>query len=295
VPWIRSPPTADESLIHKFCIFKIKFCYLPAHIQNVFMPDDQNRKVFFISPIGQDGTEIRRKADQTLKHLVRKALEPEPLNCKVDRADEDTDPGSITPRMLNAITTADLVVIDLTDHNPNVFYEMAIAHGYRLPCVHIITEGQKIPFDVKDMNTVEYSLADPDKLEAAATRLRAYAKTALENGTTTTPLSAAERFSVIQSSADPTVEVLADVAARLGHIEDTLFFDPLRHDRDLVPPGAQPMSPETRIALKNYDNLIRHEGVDEVGLDWATGTLVDRSGGSAIAVLCEPGFTPATR
>ena len=51
--------------------------------------------------------------------------------------------------MLNAIRTADLVVIDLTDNNPNVFYEMAIAHGYRVPCVHIITEGQKIPFDVQ--------------------------------------------------------------------------------------------------------------------------------------------------
>jgi len=113
------------------------------------VPNDEGPKAFFISPIGEAGSDTRTKADQTLKHLVRKALQPEPLNCKVDRADEDTDPGSITPRMLNAIMIADLVVIDLTDHNPNVFYEMAIAHGYRRPCVHVITEGQKIPFDVR--------------------------------------------------------------------------------------------------------------------------------------------------
>ena len=183
------------------------------------MPNDQNPKTFFISPIGEAETETRKKADQTLKHLVRRALEPEPLDCKFDRADEDTDPGSITPRMLDTIMTADLVVIDLTDHNPNVFYEMAIAHGYRRPCVHIITEGQKVPFDVKDMNTVQYTLTDPDKLESAVTKLRMYAKTALENGTTTTPLSAAERFSVVQSSTDPTVEALAEIATRLDALQ----------------------------------------------------------------------------
>jgi hypothetical protein len=172
------------------------------------VPDDQNRKVFFISPIGEVETETRQKADQTLRHLVKKALEPEPLNCEVERADEDTDPGSITPRMLNSIMTADLLVIDLTDQNPNVFYEMAIAHGYRKPCVHIITEGQRV-------------LSDPDKLEAAVTKLRSYAKTALQNGTTTTPLSAAERFRVVQSSTDPTVEALAEIATRLARMENT--------------------------------------------------------------------------
>jgi nucleoside 2-deoxyribosyltransferase len=182
------------------------------------VPDDQNPKVFFISPIGEGETETRKKADQTVRHLVRKALEPEPLNCEVERADEDTDPGSITPRMLNSITTADLVVIDLTDHNPNVFYEMAIAHGYRKPCVHIITDGQKVPFDVKDMNTVPYTLTDPDKLDSAVTRLRMYAETALKNGTTSTPLSAAERFNVVQSSTDPTVEALAEIVTRLDDL-----------------------------------------------------------------------------
>src|SRR5215218_812060 len=188
-----------------------------------FVPNDEGPKAFFISPIGEAESDTRKKADQTLKHLVRKAVEPEPLNCKVDRADEDTDPGSITPRMLNAIRTADLVVIDLTDHNPNVFYEMAIAHGYRRPCVHIITEGQKIPFDVKDMNTVQYTVTDPDKLDSAVAKLRGYAKTALENGTTTTPLSAAEKFSVVQSSTDPTVEALVEITARLDDLQAAVW------------------------------------------------------------------------
>jgi len=184
-----------------------------------FVPADQRLKAFFISPIGSDQTEIRHKANQALRHLVRKALEP--LDIKVERADEDANPGLITPRMISSIMAADLVVIDLTGHNPNVFYEMAIAHGYRRPCVHIITEGQQVPFDVKDMRTLEYSLEDPDKLDTAVSKLRSYGKAAMDDGTTTTPLSAAEKFDVVRGSTDPTVEALAEIATQLDRMEST--------------------------------------------------------------------------
>ena len=65
-------------------------------------------------------------------------------------------------------------------------------------------------------------VSDPDKLETAVTKLRAYAKTALQNGETTTPLSAAERFSVVQNSTDPTVEALDQIAMRLDELETLL-------------------------------------------------------------------------
>jgi len=52
--------------------------------------------------------------------------------------------------------------------------------------------------------------------------------------------------------------------------------------------------PETIIALKNYDALIRDKGLDDVELDWASGTIAYGDGGSAIEVLAEAGFTQAT-
>ncbi|RPF21077.1 hypothetical protein [Myceligenerans xiligouense] len=54
------------------------------------------------------------------------------------------------------------------------------------------------------------------------------------------------------------------------------------------------MHPETVIALKNYDALIRSRGLDDVELDWMSGTVVYGDGGAAIEVLTEVGFTPAT-
>jgi hypothetical protein len=181
--------------------------------------EDTSCRVFLISPIGAEGSEVRKKADQAQNHLVRAAL-PSP-KFQVDRADEDSNPGSITPRMIDAITSADLVVIDLTGHNPNVFYETAIAHGYRKPCVHIITEGEAVPFDVKDLRVVHYLLSDPDKLQAAVRRLSASADSALSGGTVT-PLSAASEFKQVESSTNPFVSALANLSDRLERLEALL-------------------------------------------------------------------------
>ncbi len=54
------------------------------------------------------------------------------------------------------------------------------------------------------------------------------------------------------------------------------------------------MTEETRIALKNYDWMIRNRGLDDVELAWDGDTLVYGDGGATIDTLCEPRFSPAT-
>jgi hypothetical protein len=54
------------------------------------------------------------------------------------------------------------------------------------------------------------------------------------------------------------------------------------------------MTDETRIALLNYDWLIRERGLDDVQLAWNVETVIYGSGGAVMDVLCERGFTPAT-
>jgi hypothetical protein len=173
--------------------------------------------VFFISPIGDEGTDVRKAADQTLKHIVRKAL-PE-ARYAVERADEDKHPGAITPRILSKIIGADLVLADLSGYNPNVFYELAAAHGYHKPVVHLQKSDERAAFDVKDMRIIRYQLADPDKLEQAVADLRIQAEVALDSpGVIETPLTATGKFQALDQSADPQ----AEVAERLAAIEKQL-------------------------------------------------------------------------
>jgi hypothetical protein len=51
---------------------------------------------------------------------------------------------------------------------------------------------------------------------------------------------------------------------------------------------------EAETTLKNYDWMVRNQGLDYVELDWDSHTLMWDDGGSDIDDLCRPGFTPAT-
>lgn len=103
--------------------------------------DPQKKSAFVVSPIGQPGSEPERNANLALKYIFKKALDP--AEWLVHRADDGEKPDSIGHHVIRSIVEADLVIADLTDHNPNVFYELAVAHGYRKPVVHLITEGRR--------------------------------------------------------------------------------------------------------------------------------------------------------
>src|SRR5277367_6648795 len=144
---------------------------------------------FVAAPIGAADSEQRKKSDQVLKHVLRKALEPE---FKVERADHIDRPGVITVQVVQRLFDPDLLIADLTDRNPNVYYELAIRHAARKPTIHIISRGQDIPFDVQDMRVVLYDLTDPDSLEDAVRQLREYVKAIQQGEPVITPVQFAQ-------------------------------------------------------------------------------------------------------
>lgn len=60
----------------------------------------------------------------------------------------------ITNQIIDYIMNASFVVCDLSYHNPNVFYELALRHATKKPTIHIIRKSDKIPFDVNDFRTI---------------------------------------------------------------------------------------------------------------------------------------------
>ena len=175
------------------------------------------RPCFLISPIGEAGSGERRAADQVLRYLVREALERH--GFFVRRGDHDPNPGLITPRLLTLLAGADLVVADLSTLNPNVFYELAIAHGLRKPVVHLQRMSEPVPFDVRDLRIIKYDLGDLDSVTEARAQLERYALHALEDPTSVeTPLSSANRFLSIQASEDPLAQSQAEVSVALGDL-----------------------------------------------------------------------------
>lgn len=196
----------------------------PKTISKNLQPE--RKSVFVVSPIGVPGSEVYRKAMYALKYIFREALKGD--EWEVHRADEGKSPDSIGQHVIRKLYEADLVVADLTGHNPNVFYELAIAHGWRKPVVHLISKGETVPFDIVDQRTIFYDITDLASVEEAVAKLREYAKFAISNAKDlVTPLTSFEMFSQIRADtsdgADAVADVLEQVVDRLSRIEGTLM------------------------------------------------------------------------
>jgi hypothetical protein len=113
---------------------------------------------FYVAPIGEEGSELRKHSDLLLGSLVEPAMEQ--FQLKVVRADAIDKPGLITRQVIEHLLRARLVIADLSFHNPNVFYELAIRHAVRLPVVQITRAADRIPFDVNQSRTVVIDTTD---------------------------------------------------------------------------------------------------------------------------------------
>jgi hypothetical protein len=113
---------------------------------------------FYIAPIGDEGSEARRHSDLFLGSIVEPALEP--FQLKVIRADAIDKPGIITRQIIDYIMRSRLVIADLSFHNPNVFYELALRHAVKLPIVQLIRTSDRVPFDVNQMRTIQIDTTD---------------------------------------------------------------------------------------------------------------------------------------
>ena len=113
---------------------------------------DWSTVCFYVTPIGADNSEERLHSDLFLGSLVEPALSDFGLN--VVRADQIGKPGMITAQVIEHIVNARIVVADLSFHNPNVFYEVALRHACRKPIVQVIRASDRIPFDLDQVRTI---------------------------------------------------------------------------------------------------------------------------------------------
>lgn len=118
---------------------------------------------FVISPIGEDGSDIRKEADALL-WIIRNALSR--YGFQVQRVDEIPRPTEITSEIVQLIQSATLCVIVLTSQNPNVFYEAGRRHESGKPFLQLVRKDEPLPFDVAGIKTIIYS--DVETREGAA-------------------------------------------------------------------------------------------------------------------------------
>lgn len=128
------------------------------------------KKCFVVCPIGADESDVRKNSDSLLKHIIKPICES--CEFEVVRVDQINKSDSITNTILESLETNDLVIVDVTGHNPNVFYEMGYRARTKKPMILLRKKGENLPFDINTIRAFDYDLTDLDSVETIKERLK---------------------------------------------------------------------------------------------------------------------------
>ena len=87
--------------------------------------------------------------------LIFRCCSEQDLDCM--RVDEDAIPGKITEKIYERIAEAGILIVDMTGRNPNVFYELGLAHAISDNIILLTQSTDDVPFDLRDFTHIEYS------------------------------------------------------------------------------------------------------------------------------------------
>ncbi len=170
---------------------------------------------FFITPIGEEGSPERKRADGVMKAMVEPAAAK--YGLRVERADEMSEPGTITAQIVEHIVQAKAVVADLTGENANVFYELAVRDAAQLGAVMIAENGTNLPFDKSQDRTIFFETSDLASVWDAKGRLTEFLGASLQ-GMMGNPIANAMVWKTYAASGKPVEEAIAQLAEAVSEI-----------------------------------------------------------------------------
>jgi hypothetical protein len=214
---------------------------------------------------------FRPETGQLYRSLIRPAVERFGLTSL--RADEIAAPGSITEQIRVAIQQSRLCVADVSGRNPNVLYEVGIAHTLGKPTVLLTQSLDDVPFDLRVIRHIQYRL---DALEAA----RASLESSIQHILGEDRLDEAERL------------LLAGMYRAAVAILGILLEHNLRRllERCAVP--SMRGSPQTHLGLAQSLRILRDAGLVEAS-DYLLLTEAIRVRNKAVHALDEPSAAEA--
>jgi hypothetical protein len=127
------------------------------------LPMDEAIDVFVVMPFAE------KLAPVYCDHIKRVAGS---LSLSVKRAKDFFSAHHVMADVWRAICGAQLVIADCTGKNPNVFYEIGMAHTVGKPVILITQKREHVPFDLQDTRYITYDYTPPGmtKFEAELTQ-----------------------------------------------------------------------------------------------------------------------------
>ena len=116
--------------------------------------DDRRPNAFIAMPFSDPYNDVYRDA---IRPLV------EEIGYDPFRVDEAAGPGIILNDIWSRITEASVVIAEVSEANPNVYYEVGVSHALRKPTVLLAQRGTKLPFDLGPHRCIFYDNSIPGR------------------------------------------------------------------------------------------------------------------------------------
>ena len=132
------------------------------------MKKDVKQKCFVVTPFSETSEE--HSEEYWTKHYER-FLKPlielsHPLVAERSRPLR----GDILRQIITDLVTASIVVADLTDANPNVYWELGVRQGFKHGTITIAEDGTVLPFDLGGKGSLFYFPTDHLRMSAVETQ-----------------------------------------------------------------------------------------------------------------------------
>lgn len=89
---------------------------------------------------------------------IKEAVSDAGLYCQ--RVDDIWDSDHIMTDVASLLWRAEVIVADLTGRNPNVFYEVGLAHALPRKTVMLTQDSSDVPFDLQSIRYLKYEMDD---------------------------------------------------------------------------------------------------------------------------------------
>lgn len=107
------------------------------------------KTVLLLQPVTNEFEEARKRVSEAIAKAGASLLELGPARKSSELIHE-------------ALATADIIVCDISGNNPNIMYELGIAHALKRPVIVISDEPGRVPLDIRPFQVLYYDFDDMD-------------------------------------------------------------------------------------------------------------------------------------
>ena len=130
---------------------------------------NSKKKCFVIMPFSKTKSCSEKKWTEIFEYIIKPAVEQRGLGYECERSVPERE--NIIKGILEALNKANVVIADLTDDNPNVFYELGVRHALTNRTILIAQGEEHIPFDLRPYPVAFYG-ESPAKIAEFKTEIK---------------------------------------------------------------------------------------------------------------------------